>query len=141
MPLSASFSATRSVFARVRAIDDAADAGVARQQVEQLRGLAHLRRGGDMQVRSMEAGDEHLRRLHLQRTQDVVARARIGGRGQRDARHAGELIGQAGQPAILRAELVAPLRHAMRLVDREQRELQTRQPIQRAVASSRSGET
>ena len=33
------------------AIDDAADAGMARQQIEQLRGLAHLRRGGDVQVR------------------------------------------------------------------------------------------
>ena len=87
----------------------------------------------------MEAGDEDLRRLHLQRAQDVVARARIRGRGQRDARHAGELFGQAGQLAVLRAELVAPLRDAMRLVDREQRELQARQPLQRAVAQQPLG--
>ena len=82
----------------------------------------------------MEAGDEGLRRLHLQRAQDIVARARIGRRRQRDARHAGKLIRKARQPAILRSELMPPLRHAMRLVDREQRELQPRQPLQRTVA-------
>ena len=90
-------------------------------------------RGGDVQVRPMETGDEGLRLLHLQRAQDVVARARIGGRGQRDARHAGELLGQTRKPAVLRAELVSPLRDAMRLVDREQRQPQPRQPLQRAV--------
>ena len=82
----------------------------------------------------MEAGDEHLRLLHPQRAQDVVARARIGGRGQRHARHAGEVVGQTCQLAIFGAELVAPLRHAVRLVDREQRERQARQPLHRAVA-------
>ena len=71
--------------------------------------------------------------FHPQRAQYVVPRARIGGRGQRDARHAGELIGQTRQAAVFRAELMSPLRDAMRLVDGEQRKLQARQPLQRAV--------
>ena len=82
----------------------------------------------------MEAGDEGLRRLHLQRTQDVVARARIGGRGQRDrAARRGTDRPDTRRLAVFRAEFMAPLRHAMRLVDREQREPQARQPLQRAV--------
>ena len=112
---------------------------MARQQIEQLRGLAHLWCGGEVQVGPMEAGDEHLRRIHAQRLQDVGARARIGGGGQRDARHAREAIRQTRELAILRTKLVAPLRHAMRLVDREQREWQARQPLQRAVAQQPLG--
>ena len=87
----------------------------------------------------MEAGDEHLGRIHAQRMQDVGAGARIGGGGQRDARHAGKAVRQTCQLAIFGAELVAPLRDAMRLVDREQRERQARQPIHRAVAQQPLG--
>ena len=94
-----------------------------RQQIEKLCGLAHLRRRGDMQVRAMELATNSAV-LHLQRPQDVVARARIRGRSQRDPRHAGELIGQTRETAVLRAEFMAPLRNAMRLVDREQRQPQ-----------------
>ncbi len=107
--------------------------------IEQLRGLAHLRRGGEVQVGPMEARDEHLGRIHAQRLQDVGTRARIGGRGQRHARHAGEAVRQTRQLAIFGAELVAPLRHAMRLVDREQRQRQARQPLHRAVAQQPLG--
>ena len=67
--------------------------------------------------------------LHAQRGQDVDAGARIGGRGQRDARHAGETLRQAGEFAVFRAELVAPLADAMRLVDREQRDVPALQPL------------
>ena len=81
----------------------------------------------------MEARDEHLGVIHAQRMQDVGARARIRGGGQGDARHAGEAFRQAGERAVFRAELVAPLRDAMRLIDGEQRELEMRQPIHRAA--------
>ena len=55
----------------------------------------------------------------------VAVSAMRGTPGNCSARHA--------RLAVFRAELVAPLRDAMRLVDREQRELQARQPLQRAV--------
>ena len=141
-PFAASFAATRSVLARRGAIDDAAGAVMARQHVEQLRRLADLRLRADLEVRAMEARDEHLGVIHAQRMQDVGAGARIRGGGQRDARHAGEAFRQAGERAVFRPELVAPLRDAMRLVDGEQRELAdaTADPSCRC-ASNRSGET
>ncbi len=87
----------------------------------------------------MEAGDEHRRVLHSQRAQDVGPGAPIRGRRQRDARDAGKAIGEARERAVLRTELMAPLRHAMRLVDREQRERDAREPVERAVAEQAFG--
>src|SRR5208337_1585768 len=75
-------------------IDDAALAFVAGQDFEQLGNLADFRGGGDRQVGAVEAGDEHVRVRHRQAAQDVGARARVGGGGQRDAGDAGEVVGE-----------------------------------------------
>ena len=56
----------------------------------------------------------------------------IGGRGQRDARHGGKTLVQQRQLQVFGPEIVAPLRDAMRLVDREQRELRAVQQIEAA---------
>ncbi len=50
------------------------------------------------------------------------ARGAVGGRGERDARHAGKALAQHGELQVLGPEVVAPLRDAMRLVDGEQRQ-------------------
>ena len=52
----------------------------------------------------------------------TISRAgrRIGGGGQRDARHLRAALVQQGQFAVFGPEIVAPLRDAMRLVDGEQ---------------------
>ena len=58
----------------------------------------------------------------LEPLDDVGARQRVGGRGQRDARHVGKALVQHRQAQVVLAEIVSPLADAMRLVDREQRE-------------------
>ena len=74
-------------------------------------------------VRPVEAGDEDAALLELQPFPDVAPRRRIGGGGQRDARHGGKALMQHGELQIFRPEVVAPLRDAVRLVDGEQRQL------------------
>ena len=56
------------------------------------------------------------------RLQDVPARGLVGGRGQRHDLNAGELGGEISQIEIVGAEIVPPLRDAVRLVDGEQRD-------------------
>jgi hypothetical protein len=63
---------------------------------------------------------------------DFVARAGIGRCRQRHTRHAGKMLLQYVQPKIVLAEIVAPLRHAVRFVDGDQRNRQSHQPFQRA---------
>ena len=53
---------------------------------------------------------------------DLGARWRIGGGGECDARHCGKAFVQHRQFAVLGAEIVAPLRYAVRLVDGKQRQ-------------------
>ena len=60
------------------------------------------------------------RLFELQALDDVGAGDVVGGRGQRDARDVGEALVQQAQRQIFAAEVVAPLAHAMRLVDRKE---------------------
>ena len=83
-------------------------------------------------VRPVEARDELRRTAKLQPLDDLFARQLVGGRGQRDARHVGKALGDDRQRDIFGAEVMAPLRDAMRLVDREQRDLGSRQQRQAA---------
>ena len=59
------------------------------------------------------------------------ARVRVGGGGERDARHAGKRVAQHRELQVLGPEVVAPLRHAVRLVDRKERELRAGEKLQR----------
>ena len=68
----------------------------------------------------------------LEPLDDLLARQLVGGRGQRDARHVRKALGDDGQADIFGPEIMAPLRDAMRLVDREQRHLRLRQHRQAA---------
>jgi hypothetical protein len=52
--------------------------------------------------------------------EDVGARAAVGGGGQRQPRHLRKTVEQRTQQAIVGAEVMPPLAHAMRFVDREQ---------------------
>ncbi len=63
----------------------------------------------------------------------VLARLVVRGRGERDERDAGEELAQRAELDVLRAEVVAPLRDAVRLVDREERERQLPQHLEEAV--------
>ncbi len=71
--------------------------------------------------------------LEAQLLHDLLARALVGGRGQRDARDAGEALGEDAQLAVLGAEVVAPLRDAVRLVDGEEGDVDLGEKRQHAL--------
>ena len=74
--------------------------------------------------------------------EDVGAGARVGGRGQRQARHVGMVVEQRPELAIVGAEVVAPFADAMRLVDRDQRQRHVRSISRRKPSVvARSGAT
>ena len=87
-------------------------------------------------VRAGEAVDELGGVLEAQLGADVVAGAGVGGGGDRQARHAGEQLGQPAQRAVVGAEVVAPLADAVGLVDGDQRQRQCAQPVQHRAAAS-----
>ncbi len=93
-------------------------------------------------VGAIEARHELARLLQRQAFDDFVAGTLIRGGGERDARHLGKALVQHHQLTVFRAEIVAPLRHAVRFVDGEQRHFGTleqpqetwrQQPLRRHV--------
>ena len=71
-------------------------------------------------VGTVEAGNELLCLFQRQSLDDLAPRRCIGCGGECDARHAGEAFVQHSQRAVLGAEIVTPLRDAVRFVDGEQ---------------------
>ena len=87
---------------------------------------------GEPQVGPVEAAHEDARRRGEQLVDDVAARRRVGGRGQRQGlQPAADLARDVAQREVLGAEIVAPLRDAMRLVDRHQRDVDLGQHLDR----------
>ena len=101
-------------------VDDAALAFVAGEELAQLvpAVVAAGDRVGD--VGAVEGGGEDAALFQLQALDDVGACQRICGGGERHAGHARKAFGDLGELAIFRAEVVAPLADAMRLVDGEE---------------------
>ena len=73
------------------------------------------------EVRAVEARDEHPRVRQPQLLEDVAAHPLGGGRGERDEGSAGEGVAELAEVAVVGAELVPPLRDAVRLVDGDER--------------------
>ena len=71
-------------------------------------------------VRPVESADEPARIPQREPLGDIRAGAFVGGRGQGHARHTGKILTELVQFEIIVTEIVSPLRHAMRLVDRDQ---------------------
>ena len=82
---------------------------------------ARLVLGGEAQVevRPVEAVDDGARRSREKLGDDVAPRGGIGGGGERDHLDAAERLAEAGERPVFGAEVVAPLRYAVRLVDGE----------------------
>ena len=91
------------------------------------------------QVRAVEAGDEEPRVPELEALDDLAPRRRVGGGGQGDPRHAGEAVGERREPQVLGAEVVPPLRHAVRLVDREERQRHPAEELEEALGQEPLG--
>ncbi|MNZ90218.1 hypothetical protein D3C78_1091730 [compost metagenome] len=115
-----------------QAVDDAGIATAFGEEAEQL--LARLLLGHDAveDVRPVEAGKELLGVLQVQALDHLLAGAHVRRGGQGDARDMREVLGELAQLQVFRTEVVAPLGHAVRLVDGEQADVQLLQEAQHA---------
>ena len=117
-----------------QAVDDAGVPVVlAAQQAHQL--LQRLLLGLDpvLNVRTIEAGHEHPGLPQPQPLDDLAARRRGRGSGQRDSGDGRPPVVEHRQPQVVGTEVVPPLRHTVRLVDREQRDVQPVQEVLRPL--------
>ena len=107
-----------------RGVDDAAARLLLDQAQQQRLLLALARRLDDVvaQVRAIEPDVDHRRLGDLELREDVVLDLRRRGRGQREHRRLAERAHRLAEPEVRGAEVVPPLRDAVRLVDHEQRD-------------------
>jgi hypothetical protein len=104
-----------------QAIDDARIAGVlVVDKPAQILARVVLCQNPVEQVRAVIAGGEQAGRAQMQPLGDIAARRIVGGRGQRHQRRRGKALLQNAERLVVTAKIVAPLRDAMRLVDREE---------------------
>lgn len=93
------------------------------EQAEQLAFGVGLRLDPVLDVRTVEARHEVPGLLQLEPGRDLAAGRLGGGRGEGDARDVRPAFVQAGQHQVVGTEVVPPLGHAVRLVDREERDV------------------
>src|SRR6185369_8047960 len=74
------------------------------------------------QIRPEERPLEAVRLPHAELADDVADDPAGGGRGERQDGHAAELLLERAEAAVRRAEVVSPLRDAVRLVYRHERD-------------------
>ncbi len=84
------------------------------------------------QVGAVVAGGEHRRIAKPELGDDVAPGLFVRGRGQRQQRHARKPLFEDRELLVFGPEIMAPLRDAMRLVDREQRQPRPPQEIETA---------
>ena len=83
------------------------------------------------QVRPVEAVHEYNRRPRKELFQNVGARRGVRGGGEGDGLYAAERRLNSPERRVFRTKIMAPLRDAVRLVDREQRDLGAREQAER----------
>ena len=91
------------------------------------------RRQQQSQVGPVEAGHDCVRLLDPEPRSNVGNDGRRGGRGQRQHALGAELAGSLGELEVVGPEVVAPLRDAVRLVDREERDSSARELREEAL--------
>ena len=74
-------------------------------------------------VGPVEPGDHQAIVGNAKLGEDVGAGAAVCGRGQRQPRHLRMIVEQPLEHAIVGPEIMTPFAHAMRFVDRDQREI------------------
>jgi hypothetical protein len=102
---------------------------VARQELDELLFLVLPLEDRVADIGPVEARRKHPCVVEPEPLDDVFARHRVGGGGQRDARHTGIEFGDPREVAVLGPEVMAPLADAMRLVDRKERNLDAREHL------------
>ena len=101
------------------AVDDAAFAGFPLDEIDDLAARLVFRAHGEAQIGAVEAMDEDGRLAGEEARLDLAARGGIGGGGEGDALHLAEARRGLADGHVFRAEIMPPLRDAMRLVDGE----------------------
>src|ERR1019366_827095 len=102
---------------------------------EQVRLRASVASAHDVaKVGPVEAGDVFVGIAKLELMDDVVPHTLRGARSERGNGAVGKMDPQAAQLAVFRAELVAPLRDAVRFVNGEERDRHALQPVERVRA-------
>jgi hypothetical protein len=118
-----------------RHIDDARPGRTAAHAFEQqrvaLRGRD--RRRQQRQIRPVEARHDRVGLVDAEPRADVVDDGGRGRRRQRQHALGAELAGALGELQVVRPEVVAPLGDAVRLVDREERDLRGRELPEEAL--------
>ena len=84
-------------------------------------------------VGAVEAADVLPGLRQPEHAHDVGAGLRIGGRGQGDDRYLWKVAAQHAELRVLGAEVVPPLRHAVRLVDGDECDVNPGKPVQEAA--------
>src|SRR6516164_2771301 len=97
------------------AVDDTALTAARGDEIGDLLTIAGLRLHGEPQVRPVEAEHEYDRCRSEKLLLNVRACRGVGGRGQRHRLHAAERRLHRAERGVFGAEIVAPLRDAMRL--------------------------
>ena len=105
------------------AIDDAALPAMLADEVGDLLPSAGLGLHCQPQVRPIEAVHEHRRRAAEKLIHNIRARGGVSSRGECHRLYVAEFCLHRAECCVFGAEVVAPLRNAMRLVDRKQRDL------------------
>ena len=138
MPGSASAAAVSSTLRARQAVDDAAVAGLLALQEAPGAARLRLQLGHDAvaDVGAVEAGDEDAALAEVEPLDDLAPGRRVGGGGQRQARHAGKRSCSTPSSQVVGPEIVAPLRDAVRLVDREQGEPAAAEQVEEARSPS-----
>jgi hypothetical protein len=83
----------------------------------------------EVDVRSVEAAHDDRRIAEPEALDDLGSHRRRRGRGEREHGRAPERVGDVPEPQVIGAEVVAPLRDAVRLVDAEERRLRRREAL------------
>ena len=122
-----------------QAVDDARLALVALDVADDLLGRIDFRADFVKQVRAVERRLEHRRVEHAQVLLDIHLHLGRRGRRQRDQRRGSDLVDDRAYAAILRPEVVSPLRNAVRLVDRIERNSDFAQEIDIILLRKRLG--
>ena len=116
------------------AIDDARILVMLRfDEVEQLRRAIVLCRQAVADIRPVKSGAVDFPEGKPEPLDNILLRRLVSRRGEGEARNVWKFLMEDGKSQIFRAEIMAPLRDAMRLVNREERNLRARDKIEKTA--------
>ena len=126
----------------IRASLDVHDAGAIPMPPHDLHGLSHnvaARLDAIAQIRSVKSTYQHSRGLQAQLRRHILAHTRCSRGRQGHHRQVRPRAAQLADHAVFRPEIVAPMADAVRLINRQPRDLPAFQSRQKAVTNQSLG--